>query len=340
MKWVAAAVVGVLASAASEAWVVERFLSADRPVDVVITNYLKAVKDKKASSKDLAELAVLVAQKGFPGDAETFFRMAIKKDKLNFEADYRLGLLLQRQGRESAAIRCYRRVLRQHPGHAYARFMLALAEERRGRRDRAIYDYAKAYHHAPELADPLKNPLIRDSRLQTEAQLLRYQREAVGTTFAITALDPGAIHAMIEAAVGERRGSASGSADAAKPTPTPAPSATPPAKPETTPVPKRPAAAFSGGEDTAPAPPPGLVTPTPPPPGSAPVGLAPSAEGFLAGRRGHRPLKPPPGDGAATPVPTPAPTPEPPSEPTPEPTPDPTPQTLNRTTITSPSWTM
>ena len=92
MKWVAAAVVGILASAASEAWVVERFLSPNRPVDVVISSYLKAVKDNKASSQDLAELAVLVAQKGFPGDAETFFRLAIKKDKLNIEADYRLAV--------------------------------------------------------------------------------------------------------------------------------------------------------------------------------------------------------------------------------------------------------
>jgi hypothetical protein len=227
--------------------------------------------------------------------------------------------LLQRQGRESAAMRCYRRVLRQRPGHATARFMLALAEERRGQRDRAIYDYAKAYHHAPELADPLKNPLIKDSRLQTEAQLLRYRREAVGTTFAITALDPGAVRAMIEAAARERQGAASGATTVTKPTPALAPPAMPPAKPQSAPVPTRPAAPSFSGVTNVPAPPPvtvqmpgvAVATPvaTPPPPGSVPIGLAPATDGPLGGRRSRRTLPTPPVGEEATPVPTPVPTP-------------------------------
>jgi hypothetical protein len=306
MKWLAAAVVGALASAAGEAYVVERFLSPDRPVDIVIANYLKAVKEEKASSHDLTELAVLVAQKGFPGDAEAFFRMAIKKDKHNIDACYRLGLLLQRQGNDRDAMYYYKCVLHERPGHAQARFMLALAEERRGRRDSAIHDYAKAFHHAPELADPLRNPLLKDSRLQTEAQLLRYQREGTGKTFAITPLDSGALRAMIEAAATQRQAERSGAAVVSQPTP-------PPAAPRTVSAPvgaATPATAASPSVPpslmmpAAPAPPP-AAQPTPPPSGSVPIGVAPSDDTAGMGRRGRRMAFPPAAGGAATPAPTP-----------------------------------
>jgi hypothetical protein len=200
MRMLVAPVVVLFALTADAGVVVERFLSPDRPQDVVIIDLIKLAQEKKATSKQLTDLAVLVTDRGFANDAEDFFKQALRTDKKNHEAAYRLGLLLQREGRERAAMRYYRKTIKLRPGHAQARFMLALALERRGHRNSAVYNYAKAYKHAPELADPLYNPLVNDSELQTEALLLRYQREAVGTTFPITLVDPGAVRSMLEAA--------------------------------------------------------------------------------------------------------------------------------------------
>ncbi|OYW06198.1 MAG: hypothetical protein B7Z61_03455 [Acidobacteria bacterium 37-71-11] len=171
------ATVLILATAASGS-VFERFLSPDRPADRAIMSYLALAKSGHASSMDLADLGVLIFEKGFPGDAEDYLRAALKLDKHNYEAAYRLGLVLQRQGRNREAVRYYKMTLKQRRGYAEARFMLAMAEERCGRREAAIRDYAKAYRYAPQLADPKKNPLVYDSHLQTEAVLRHYQERS------------------------------------------------------------------------------------------------------------------------------------------------------------------
>ncbi len=178
--------------------VFERFLSTDRPVDRAVLAYLDRERNGTASSRDLTELGVLLVGKGFPEDAEEYFEKALELDKKNADAAYRLGLVRQRMGKDRAAARAYRKVIRMRPGYAPARFMLAFAEERSGRRDRAIFDYAKAYKHMPELADPAKNPLVLDSRLQTEAQLLRYRREIGANTLNVAPVDPAAVKLMME----------------------------------------------------------------------------------------------------------------------------------------------
>lgn len=184
--------------------VFERFLSPDRPSDRAIINYLELAKSGRASSMDLANLGVLILEKGFPGDAEDYLLAALKLDKHNYEAAYRLGLVLQREGRDREATRYYKKTLKERPGYAQARFMLALAEERCGKREAAIHDYAKAYRYAPELANPLKNPLVYDSGLQAEAALRHYEEAVRTSTLKVTEIDPAAIRRMMEASPNPR----------------------------------------------------------------------------------------------------------------------------------------
>lgn len=191
------AVIG-LALAASGS-VFERFLSPDRPADCTIMKYLELARTGKATSTQLADLGVLILEKGFPGDAIDYLEAALKLDKHNYEAAYRLGLVLQREGKDREAARYYKKTLKERPGYAQARFMLALAEERCGERGAAIHDYAKAYRYAPELADAHRNPLVYDSNLQTEAMLRHYAEALRTSTLRVTEIDPAAIQRMMEA---------------------------------------------------------------------------------------------------------------------------------------------
>jgi tetratricopeptide (TPR) repeat protein len=185
--------------------VFERFLSPERPMDRVIMQYMELEKEGKATSMDLANLGVLILEKGFVHDAEAYLRKALDLDKNNYEASYRLGLVLQRDGRDREAVRCYKHTVKLRPGYAQARFMLALAEERCGRRDAAIHDYVRAYRHAPDLANPLVNPLVYDSRLQTEAMLGHYRETVASTTLKVTEVDPETVRRMLEALPPEER---------------------------------------------------------------------------------------------------------------------------------------
>ncbi|HPW54516.1 MAG: tetratricopeptide repeat protein [Thermoanaerobaculaceae bacterium] len=195
-QWCGFAVLIALA-VGSQAGVFERHLSADRPADRAIMAYLELEKRGKATSTDLAELAVLLVNKGFPNDAEDYLRAALKLDKHNHEAMFRLGLVLQCQGRNAAACRLYRRTLRERRGHGPARFMLALAEERAGRTRAAIRDYMRAYRHAPDLADPAKNPLVLDSRLQTQALLAHYRDTVDRATYHVYPIDARTVGQMM-----------------------------------------------------------------------------------------------------------------------------------------------
>ncbi len=220
---------------AAEGAVFERHLSPDRPEDQAILNYLTLAEQGQATSNDLAELGVLLADKGFPKDAERYLEEAVEADGENVEALYRLGLVRQRMGKEGSAIRCYRKVVNLRPGHAYASFMLALAEEKRGRRDAAIYHYAKSYRHLPALANPRFNPLVIDSQLQDEAQLLRYRRDVAAASIDVPPVDLAAVRAMMQALPETEP-------EAPTPLPTPEAMATPqPTPPRKEPPPKTPA---------------------------------------------------------------------------------------------------
>lgn len=232
MRWSVAVTVLLMAAAVASGAGFERQLSPDRPSDRAILNYLALVKAGKASSMDLANLGVLLLDKGYPADAEHYLRAALKADKHNFEAAYRLGIVLQREGKDRKATHYYLRALDEQPEHARARFMLAFAEERCGRRADAIRDYASAYHLAPELVNPAVNPLVLDSRLQTEAQLSHYRRDVATSTLKATAPDPAGLRRMLEAAPKP--------AEVAPPAPTAPPLAVAPRLPVVAPPPPTP----------------------------------------------------------------------------------------------------
>lgn len=177
--------------------VFERFLDPSSPKDRAILSYLELERQGKAQSNDFVELAVLLVEKGFPQDGEKYLRKALKMEKGNVEARYRLGLVLQRLGQDRAAARQYRRVIKARPGFAEAQFMLGLALERSGRRRAAIAAYVKAYKHNPRLADPAANPLVLDSKLQTQVHLLHYRRMVTQSTLNLKPLDREALRRMM-----------------------------------------------------------------------------------------------------------------------------------------------
>lgn len=245
-RWSVIAVLAGLAVGAHAA-VFERYLAADRPPDRAIAAYVELEKSGKATSKDLAELGVLLVNKGFPKDAERYLRAALKKDRHNHEAAFRLGLVLQRQGRDRAACRYYRRTLKERPGHGPARFMLALAEERSGRTRAAVRDYVRAYRHAPDLADPAKNPLVLDSHLQTLALIAHYRDTVDRATYHVFPVDPEAVRQMMLVR------------------PAPAPQVAPPAAPAPARATAPPAHATPAARPAGTASPPAAVSPTPNP---------------------------------------------------------------------------
>jgi tetratricopeptide (TPR) repeat protein len=260
MRWLLVGVLFLGLSIAASGMVFERFLSPDNPKDQAIMSYMALEKAGKATSSDLANLGVLILEKGFPNDAEHYLREALKVDPDNYEAAYRLGLVLQRQGHDFKATRYYKKTLKSRPGYAPARFMLALAEERCGRRDAAIDDYVKAYRHAPDLANPDVNPLVYDSRLQTEVALKYYRETVEASTLKVTPIDPEAVRQMMQVKA------ALAGTQAAEPTPAAPPP--PAAQPQPTPQ----AQATTGKRPPTPRPvtAPGGLAPAPaatPPPG-------------------------------------------------------------------------
>lgn len=263
----------LLAGTGVQAAVFERYLSMDNPSDRAILAYLKLADEGKASSDDLAELGVLLLDKGFPKDAEEYLKAALKKDKRNTEARFRLGLVLQRMGKERQAAREYRRVIKVRPGNPYALFMLALAEERTGHRASAITHYAAAYRYLPDLANAESNPLVLDSHLQTEAELVRYRRDVDSMTIKVPPIDPVELHKMMAV------GAPSAMPPAAAETPSaPAPAATPalPSPAAAHPPAAAPASAIPAhsGQPRLPG---GLVAPHPPTSGVRPAAPTPPA---------------------------------------------------------------
>lgn len=235
-RWLVAAVVLGLA-ASVQAAVFERYLSADRPEDRAIMAYQALERSGKATSVDLTEMAVLLVNKGFPNDARDYLKAAVKLDKHNFEATYRMGLVLQREGEFLKACHWYRRTLKERPGHGPARFMLALAQERAGHRHSAIRNYKRAYRHAPDLADPAKNPLVLDSDLQTEALIDSYREKVGRSTHHVSPINAAAVQRMMlvvpppaaaQPAKAAARKPPSGKVEAPTPAAKPAPPLAPP----------------------------------------------------------------------------------------------------------------
>jgi tetratricopeptide (TPR) repeat protein len=197
MSLIAVALAGF--ALATQAAVLEPVLNPDRPADRAIQAYRDLERSGKASASDLADLGVLLLDRGMVADGERYLRAAFKLDPHNAEVAYRLGLVLQRQGKPHEAARWFRRTLKASPDQPYAHFMLARTAELCGWRSLSIKHYLSAYHVMPQLADPMRNPLVLDSRLQTEVQLRRYRQTVESDGFRVRPIDPTAVRRMMEA---------------------------------------------------------------------------------------------------------------------------------------------
>ncbi len=195
-RLVVAVLFGALLAPSAPAAVFERFLAPDDPRDQAIARYLAKEREGRARPADLADLGLLLLEKGFPKDAERYLKKALKASPKNPHIAYRLGIVLQRQGKERAAARAYGKVIAWEPGFAPAQFMLGLAHERMGHRRAAIRHYVKAYRHYPQLADPKHNPLVLTSKLQLEATMQHYRRVTHEDSFWIGYMDPETVKAM------------------------------------------------------------------------------------------------------------------------------------------------
>jgi len=231
MRRLVLGVVVLTLAASAPAMVFERFLSPERPADRAIMNYMALEKAGKATSSDLANLGVLIFEKGFPRDAEHYLRQALKLDGDNYEAAYRLGLVLQHQGHDFKAMWYYKKTLRARPGYAQARFMLALAEERCGLRSAAIDDYMRAYRRAPDLANAELNPLVYDSDVQTEVAIRYYQQTVTASTLKVTPIDPASVRQMMQIRAAKAGGQPAQPASQVQPEPQVKTAPQPPAEP-------------------------------------------------------------------------------------------------------------
>jgi len=92
--------------------VFEKFLSAERSTDRVITRLVARDDSGAVTAADLAELGVLLINRGFPAWGIEYLQRAVDSDPTNVEAMYRLGLAYQRQGEQRRAIRWYKRILK------------------------------------------------------------------------------------------------------------------------------------------------------------------------------------------------------------------------------------
>lgn len=194
-SWLALAALALVAASA-QAVDFERYLKPEDPTDRAILNFVALDKEGKASSNDLADLGVLLVQRGYVDEAKGYLKRSLKLKPDNYQAAFRLGLLYQRQGHDRKAIHYYKRAAKSPPAYGPAYFMMAMAEERLGRRDAAISDYARAYRSAPELSRPASNPLVLNSRLQTEALLRFYPIQVRWDSFVLTPIDPELVQEM------------------------------------------------------------------------------------------------------------------------------------------------
>jgi tetratricopeptide (TPR) repeat protein len=199
MKLWFAVLLVVLVGSAAGAEELKDLLSPDNPTDRAILAYMALAQDKKAEPTELAELGVLLAQRGFAEEGEKYLKAAMKADKHDFQICYRYGLVLARLGKSQEATKAFKRALEQRPGDAYARFMLAMTEERGGRSKAAIKDYVLAFKLMPDLTRPEKNPLILDSTLRLQAQIQYYREVSGSTSFALTPINADQVKLMMEA---------------------------------------------------------------------------------------------------------------------------------------------
>jgi tetratricopeptide (TPR) repeat protein len=154
-----------------------RYLNPANPLDQQIQATVDALR---ANPRDAAlhnALGQLLAQKGFPKDAETEFERAIDADRHFYAGWFNLGILRSARGDFVGARIAFNRTIRYKPGHSEALFQLALVEEKRGNEEDAIAYMAKAFSINRSLLDVRVNPQILDTKLTAVALIRAYPNE-------------------------------------------------------------------------------------------------------------------------------------------------------------------
>lgn len=154
-----------------------RYLNPANALDQQIQATVDALR---ANPRDAAlhnALGQLLAQKGFPKDAETEFERAVGADRHFWAGWFNLGVLRSARGDYVGARIAFNHVIRYKPGHSEALFQLALAEEKRGNEEDAIAYMAKAFSINRSLLDVRVNPQILDTKLMALALIRAYPDE-------------------------------------------------------------------------------------------------------------------------------------------------------------------
>jgi tetratricopeptide (TPR) repeat protein len=152
----------------------ERYLNPANGLDQQIQATVNALRANPRSATLHNQLGQLLAQKGFPKDAEAEFERAVNADRSFYPAWYNLGLLRSARGDYMGSRIAFGRTIHYKPGHAAALFQRGLLEERRGNSGDAIADYAKAFSINRALLDVKVNPQILDSKLIALALMKAY----------------------------------------------------------------------------------------------------------------------------------------------------------------------
>jgi len=153
-----------------------RYLNPNNPLDAWIQRDINALRANPKNAPLHNELGQLLAQKGFPKDAETEFERSVNDDKNFWPAWYNLGLTRAARGDYVGARFAYGRTIHYKPGHAQALFNLGLLEEERGHDQEAVDYYAKAISINHTLLDVKTNPRVVDSSLMHLALLRAYPK--------------------------------------------------------------------------------------------------------------------------------------------------------------------
>src|SRR5438128_1462587 len=142
-----------------------RYLDSRNPLDAWIQRDINALRANPKNAALHNELGQLLAQKGFPKDAEGEFERSVNDDTHFWPAWYNLGQTRAARGDYVGARFAYNRTIHYKPGHAQALFALGLLEEQRGHSEAAIEDYTKAISINHAIIDVRTNPRVVDSKL-------------------------------------------------------------------------------------------------------------------------------------------------------------------------------
>ena len=126
----------------SEAWF-QKALALEEsgaPVEMIVEAYERVVELNPEAAGALVNLGTIYYRQRKFGEAERYYKDAIKADPAYPLAEFNLGNLYDEQGRLNEAFDHYRRALALNPQYADAHFNLALLCERTG-------DPLKAVHH-------------------------------------------------------------------------------------------------------------------------------------------------------------------------------------------------